>query len=109
MKKAKRLLSMTVIVVTVISTLKYTQYEKAPDDWRLILVNENHAVPQDYEPELMELSDGIRIDERIYPDLQRMFDDARNDGVYPIVGEGYRTYEEQIYRPVSDNHRFSGG
>ena len=65
------------------------------DDWRLILVNDEHSIPYGYTPELMELSNGIRIDERIYPDLQRMFDDARNVGIYPVVSEGYRTHDEQ--------------
>lgn len=66
-----------------------------PDDWRLILVNNTHALPEDYEISLTELSNGKKIDSRIYPDLQEMFDDARSDGIYPIVVEGYRTYEEQ--------------
>ena len=35
-------------------------------------------------------------DSRIYPDLQLMFDDARNEGIYPYVREGYRTHEEQM-------------
>ena len=35
------------------------------------------------------------MDSRIYPYLQEMFDAARKDGIYPVVWEGYRTYEEQ--------------
>ena len=35
------------------------------------------------------------MDSRIYPYLQEMFDAARKDGIYPVVREGYRTYEEQ--------------
>lgn len=66
-----------------------------PDDWRLILVNSNNAVPKDYKTELVQLSNGIFIDSRIYPDLQQMFDDAREQGIYPVAGEGYRTGEEQ--------------
>ena len=66
-----------------------------PEDWRLILVNNNHPIPKDYEIELTQLSNGICIDSRIYSDLQQMFDDARNEGIYPVVGEGYRTHKEQ--------------
>lgn len=66
-----------------------------PDDWRLILVNSKNAVPKNYQIELTWLSNGICIDSRIYPDLQQMFDDAREVGVYPVVSEGYRTHEEQ--------------
>jgi len=65
------------------------------NDWRLILVNDSNAVPKNYQLELTQLSNGICVDSRIYPDLQQMFDDARNEGIYPIVGEGYRTHEEQ--------------
>ena len=35
------------------------------------------------------------MDSRIYPYLQEMFDAARKYGIYPVVWEGYRTYEEQ--------------
>ena len=45
--------------------------------------------------ELTELSNGQKVDSRIYPYLQEMFDAARKDGIYPVVWEGYRTYEEQ--------------
>ena len=65
-------------------------------DWRLILVNAQHTVPEDYEIELTDLFNGTRVDSRIYPDLQRMFDAARAEGVRPIVSEGYRTHEEQV-------------
>ena len=36
-----------------------------------------------------------RIDIRISPYLQDLFDAARTDGVYPIVASGYRTTEKQ--------------
>ncbi len=32
----------------------------------------------------------------VYPDLQSMFDDAREEGVFPVVREGFRTHEEQV-------------
>ena len=43
----------------------------------------------------MTLSNGKQVDERIYPYLQKMFDQARADGVYPIVASAYRTAEKQ--------------
>lgn len=90
----RKFLFAVVLIFAGMFTLKITQTEKY-DDWRLILVNDEHSIPHGYTPELMELSNGIRIDERIYPDLQKMFDDARNIGVYPVVSEGYRTHDEQ--------------
>ena len=56
--------------------------------WNLILVNNEHALPRRYSPELTTLSNGVQVDSRIYPDLQSMFDDMRTEGVYPVVGEG---------------------
>ncbi|MCM1507127.1 MAG: M15 family metallopeptidase [Ruminococcus flavefaciens] len=95
MKRKNRLLVTAVIIVAGMSMLKYNQQEKIPNDWRLILVNESHSIPHGYSPELIQLPNGIRIDERIYPDFQRMSSDAEKDGIYMIVGEGYRTHEEQ--------------
>lgn len=65
------------------------------DNWQLILVNHYHSIPENYQPELMELDCGKMIDSRIYPYLQEMFDDMRKDGIYPDVWEGYRTAQEQ--------------
>lgn len=65
------------------------------DDWYLVLVNSRHAVPKGWSLELTKLSNGESVDSRIYPDLQQMFDDARAEGVYPLVRAGYRTNEEQ--------------
>jgi len=63
--------------------------------WCLILVNQEHFVPDDYKVELVELSNGQCVDRRIYPALQEMFDTARSEGVYPVVASGYRTAKKQ--------------
>ena len=67
----------------------------ASEEWNLIVVNRWNKLPKNYNVELTELSNGEKVDSRIYPHLQRMFDAARAEGVYPIVKEGYRTTEEQ--------------
>lgn len=64
-------------------------------DWCLILVNKWNYIPDNYEVELTELENGESVDKRIYPALQKMFDTARNDSIYPIVVSGYRTAEKQ--------------
>lgn len=63
--------------------------------WNLILVNRDNYIPDDYKLELTELSNGRKVDSRIYPELQEMFDDARAQGYGLFVREGYRTQEEQ--------------
>lgn len=64
-------------------------------EWSLILVNRQNPIPAQYDVELEQLSNGERIDIRISPYLQDLFDAARADGVYPIVASGYRTTEKQ--------------
>lgn len=64
--------------------------------WELTLVNKWNPLPEDAEMEVVELSNGERVDRRIYPYLQQMFDDARAEEIYPIVRSGYRTRQEQI-------------
>src|SRR5699024_6154967 len=63
--------------------------------WELVLVNWEHSLPTDWNPQLTLLSNGEQIDERVYPYLQKMFDDARRQGVFPVVSSGYRTQETQ--------------
>lgn len=70
---------------------------KADDSqgWNLILVNKDHYIPKSYKVHLTELSNGKKVDYRIYPELQRMFDAARADGLELYVSEGYRTTKDQ--------------
>ncbi len=68
----------------------------AGDGWMQLLINSSNAIPDGYAPtELTELSNGQSVDKRIYPSLQSMFDDARAQGVYPVVSSGYRTAKQQ--------------
>lgn len=64
-------------------------------EWNLVVVNRWNPIPENYSVELTVLSNGQKVDSRIYPHLQEMFDAARAEGIYPIVREGYRTDEEQ--------------
>ncbi|MCR5482145.1 MAG: M15 family metallopeptidase [Clostridia bacterium] len=61
----------------------------------LILVNRDNPLPAGYETETVTLRNNEKVDERIYPSLQKMFDDMRAEGIYPVVASGYRTKEEQ--------------
>ena len=77
------------------SRLSVTHKITVSEEWNLIVVNAWNELPEDYSVELTELSNGQKVDSRIYPYLQEMFDAARAEGVYPVVREGYRTEEEQ--------------
>lgn len=63
--------------------------------WNLLLVNPWNELPEGFSVELRELGDGEAVDERAYPDLQAMLDDARAEGLSPIVCSSYRTREKQ--------------
>lgn len=64
-------------------------------DWRLILVNSDNYLPDDFEIELEQLRGGQSVDKRCYPDLQRMMDDCRAQGLEPLVCSSYRSVERQ--------------
>lgn len=65
------------------------------EHWNLLVVNEWNEMPENFELELTELSNGQKVDSRVYPYLQEMFDVARAQDIYPVVREGYRTEEDQ--------------
>ena len=66
-------------------------------EWNLILVNSTHFVNQDYisNIKLTKLRNGQAVDERCYPDLQRMMDDCRKEGYSPIICSSFRTNQKQ--------------
>lgn len=64
-------------------------------DWSLILVNPRHKLPHDFSVDLIELKNGHAVDRRAYPALQAMMDDARSQGLSPLICSSYRTWEKQ--------------
>lgn len=92
-----RLISLVIILYVLIVNGNGVIHHVANDDygWNLMLVNHENYIPHNYQVELTELSNGEKIDSRIYPDLQNMFDDARAQGYGLFVAAGYRTTEKQ--------------
>ena len=74
--------------------------------WNLMLVNKNNPVPDDWEVNLVTLSNGRQVDERIMQDLQNMFNACRSAGLKPKVNTAYRTYEDQKQMLVSKYRQF---
>lgn len=90
LKKLAALLALICILTASLGALA----EQIP--WNLTLVNSTHAVPEDWVvPEFTELRNGQKVDSRIYPELQAMFDAARAAGRTPLVISSYRTYDDQ--------------
>ncbi len=72
------------------------------DNWYLILINEKNPINDDFqfpkkemENELTSDGDAVIVDERIIPYLAQMLEDARNDGLTPVITSAYRTMEHQ--------------
>ncbi len=72
-----------------------TEPEPDEDAWKLVLVNADHPLPEGFTVQLKALRNGHYVDERMYPELQQMFDDARAVGIYPLINESFRTAERQ--------------
>lgn len=75
----------------------FPRVAKFDQGWKLILVNQSHKIPKNYELELQELSNGKLVDERIYEPLISMIQDGEEEGYYMVVVEAFRTEEEQQY------------
>ena len=101
LKKLAALLALICILTASLGALA----EQIP--WNLTLVNSTHAVPEDWVvPEFTELRNGQRVDSRIYPELQAMFDAARAAGRTPLVISSYRTYDDQKNMLVKKYRKF---
>ena len=66
------------------------------EDWRYILVNKENPLSEDIECDLIGLN-GFDVDVRIYDDLTKMFDAAKEDGINLCMASGYRNYNTQKY------------
>jgi len=66
------------------------------DDWRLVLINKQHPIPDDYEFTLTTITGSMKCDERILEDLLLMLQAAKNDNVNLIICSPYRTDASQV-------------
>lgn len=73
------------------------ELEFSADDWRLVLVNKQHPIPDGYTFELETIKDGMQCDGRIMEDLLTMMSEAKAQGVNLAIRSPYRTSERQVY------------
>ena len=59
------------------SSPQNTQTANDDTDWNLVLVNYENAIPENYEPKLVEVPGGEKVDERIYDPLMEMLEAAK--------------------------------
>lgn len=71
--------------------------EVSAEDWSLLLVNNRHPIPEDYEFTLGVIRGSLQCDERIIPPFLNMLQAAKKDGVTLEVCSPYRTLDRQEY------------
>lgn len=67
-------------------------------DWRLVLINKQHPISQDYEFKLGRMfieTNNIQLDDRIIDDLLLMMQAAKKDGLNLVIRSPYRTFDRQ--------------
>lgn len=64
-------------------------------DWRLVLVNAAHTLPEGFRVETRSLPNGLLFDARAYDDLARMLQDGKKQGLSFVVCSAYRPHGKQ--------------
>ena len=72
-----------------------TTSKLSKEDWRLVLVNKQHPVPEDYTVTLGKIKGSMKCDIRILDDLTDMMQAAKADGILLVVCSPYRDYNRQ--------------
>ncbi len=79
------------------------------DDWKIILVNKQHPIPDDYDFPLGTISGSMRCDERIISPLLEMMRAASQDGVSLIICSPYRDMDRQTMLFTNKVNRYMSG
>lgn len=72
-------------------------YSFSKDDWRLLLVNKQHPIPDNYSFELATIKDGMQCDQRILKDLLTMLKDAKEENIQLAIRSPYRPTNRQNF------------
>ncbi len=78
----------------------WKQYTFDKDDWRLVLINKQHSVPDDYKLTLgsiKTMKGNMECDERIIDDWLAMLQDAKEAGINLMICSPYRDLNRQVY------------
>lgn len=76
-------------------TTDNAEYHFDASDWRLVLVNKQHPIPEDYEFTLGTITGSMQCDERIIDDLLAMLQAAKKEGVNLAICSPYRNLDRQ--------------
>lgn len=79
----------------------YAGFNPAPADMSVpyteLLLNKNYILPDGYVPKLAEAvkGSGVKLDYRVAPHYQEMYDAAKKDGITLTPVSGYRSFQRQ--------------
>lgn len=78
------------------SSKNETIENKAIDDWKIVLINYENSLPEDFEPELADIDKYRKFDVRAIDDLMQMLNDMKKEGYKNIWPQStYRSIEKQ--------------
>ena len=87
--------------------------ESIPDfdenDWKLVLINKQHPIPEDYTFELETIKDGMKCDKRILEELLRMLKEANSQGIHLAIRSPYRDLSRQEFLFNRKINRYMSG
>lgn len=78
-------------------------------DWRLILINKQHPIPEDYTFDLVTIKGNMQCDSRVLDDLLAMMQAAKKDGINLVIRSPYRDMSRQEYLFDRKITKYMGG
>lgn len=75
----------------------FENYSFDKDDWKIMLVNKQHPIPDDYTFNLSVIKDWMMCDSRILESLLLMMKDAKDAGHPLAINSPYRQMSDQVF------------
>ncbi|MGN1014372.1 MAG: M15 family metallopeptidase [Butyricicoccus sp.] len=85
-------------------------YDQRAKDWKLLLVNADNPISDDYAPDLADIGDGMQFDRRASKHLLSMIEDGQAAGYNLFVCSAYRDndYQQTLYDRQVDKQLAAG-
>ena len=79
------------------ATIEELRREEIPPDipWNLQLINENHPLPEDFEPTLTEIDPYFVAYSRVVENFINMRNEAESEGIFLNIGAAYLSFDRQ--------------
>ena len=93
-----------------IENQKIKEIDSDINDWDLILVNKDNTIPEDYVVNTVKIENKYEIDSRIKEATEKMLEEARRNGLKPVVCSAYRStkYQTNLFNKKVQEYRKKG-